>query len=110
MPALNTVGPDDAGQALTATGQIAARYARPCGHYSAALAAVCGQVLARAYIQGPRCHQHTPSAIAGVPEPPPGRCAPGRCYCRTAGCPAFEAERARHTLTVLPDQAHPRNP
>lgn len=50
----------------------------------------CGAVPAKPYIQGPRCPQHTPAALAGQPEPGEGAyCAPARCYCGKPECPAF---------------------
>ena len=43
----------------------------------------------RLFACGLRCTQHTPSAIAGHPEPGRTRyCAPYRCYCGDRACPA----------------------
>ena len=64
------------------------RYARPCGHYSRTDGR-SGATPTRLYLQGPRCKDHTPSALAGEPEPPPGYCAPARCYCGESSCPAY---------------------
>ncbi|WP_433330067.1 hypothetical protein [Spirillospora sp. CA-294931] len=61
-----------------------------CVHFIGAQARTCGAVPTQLYIQGPRCAAHTPSKIAGVLEPPPGACAPLRCYCGRPSCPAFD--------------------
>lgn len=73
---------------MTATG----RGPSACGHWDGAQHRRCGVVPARLYLTGPRCARHTPSALAGVAEPPPGYCAPARCYC--GGCPARPADTA----------------
>lgn len=42
----------------------------------------CGSTPARLYAQGRLCHQHSPAAHAGLPEPPDTTvCAPKRLYC-----------------------------
>ncbi|MFJ9889835.1 hypothetical protein ACIQRW_28825 [Streptomyces sp. NPDC091287] len=41
---------------------------RPCGD----LDRRHGLVYARRYVIGYRCDRHTPSAVRGLPEPPPG--------------------------------------
>lgn len=71
------------------------RYARPCNQWSRVAGRHCGAVPTRLYIQGPRCRAHTPSALAGQPEPPEGRCAPGRCLCGKPECPAYETFHLR---------------
>ncbi|MEV4174016.1 hypothetical protein [Nonomuraea sp. NPDC049709] len=54
----------------------------PCKHWSGAAVAYCGATPARPYLQGMRCADHTPSALAGKPEPGESAyCAPARCYC-----------------------------
>ena len=42
----------------------------------------CGATPSRLYPVGPRCAAHTPSALAGQPEPGAGRyCPPALCWC-----------------------------
>ncbi|KAB2347313.1 hypothetical protein [Actinomadura rudentiformis] len=45
--------------------------AEPCVHYSAARKRHCGHTPTNLFIQGRRCSQHTPCALAGMPEPSP---------------------------------------
>ncbi|MFI6814454.1 hypothetical protein ACIBG7_18730 [Nonomuraea sp. NPDC050328] len=67
----------------------------PCTHWYGATATRCGAVPARPYIQGPRCPAHTPSALAGRPEPVDPPCV-GRCYCRE--CPTYQPLNAYASL------------
>jgi hypothetical protein len=39
-----------------------------CGHWTPETG-VCGAPAAHKYLTGPRCHAHTPAALAGRPEP-----------------------------------------
>ncbi|MEV0619548.1 hypothetical protein AB0I81_39960 [Nonomuraea sp. NPDC050404] len=41
----------------------------------------CGATPTRRYLPGHRCADHTPAALAGLPEPPETACPPRRCYC-----------------------------
>lgn len=60
-----------------------------CKHYRTG-AGHCGAGTGvRLYPIGPRCPDHTPAAIAGVPEVSGQYCAPGRCYCGDPECPAY---------------------
>ncbi|MFI6903063.1 hypothetical protein ACIBKY_17505 [Nonomuraea sp. NPDC050394] len=59
----------------------------PCTHWNGAAATHCGATPTRPYLPGPRCPAHTPSALAGRPEPTGGHCAPKRCYC--GECPSY---------------------
>ncbi|QFY09672.1 hypothetical protein GBF35_26125 [Nonomuraea phyllanthi] len=54
---------------------------KPCWHWIGAEMRRCGATPTRFYLQGWRCADHTPSALAGRPEPGGGYCAPARCYC-----------------------------
>ncbi|MEV5710098.1 hypothetical protein [Actinoallomurus sp. NPDC052274] len=45
------------------------RYRTPCGHWSDAADRHCGRTPTRHYPVGHRCQAHTPSALAGEPEP-----------------------------------------
>jgi hypothetical protein len=48
----------------------------------------CGSADTRLYAVGYRCPPHTPSALAGQPEPDAARyCPPARCYC--GECPSW---------------------
>ena len=70
-----------------------------CTHWDGAAAKRCGITPARLYIQGLRCSEHTPAALAGELEPGLGAyCPPRRCYC--GGCPSWtpESERAYASL------------
>ncbi|MBA9005993.1 hypothetical protein [Thermomonospora cellulosilytica] len=78
------------------------RYRTPCEQWLRAEGRYCGQIPTRRYDQGYKCRQHTPSALEGKPEPPPGYCAPGRCYCGRGTCPAFETYRQADTYADNP--------
>ena len=77
---------------------------RPCGHFIGAESRHCGGEPTRLFIQGPRCGSHTPSAVAGVPEPQDGSCAPNRCYCARPECPAYPSY-VRHQAAQSGDPA-----
>lgn len=48
----------------------------------------CGRTDTRPYACGPRCPEHTPARLAGLPEPDIARyCAPRRCRC--GQCPSY---------------------
>lgn len=70
-------------------GGLHPRYRTPCVQWLRAEERYCGRIPTRRYDQGPKCRRHTPSALEGLPEPPPGYCAPGRCYCGRPSCPAY---------------------
>lgn len=53
----------------------------PCTRWDAATARYCGRVPTRPYLQGPRCTNCTPAALASQPEASEGACAPLRHYC-----------------------------
>jgi hypothetical protein len=64
-----------------------------CGHPG------CAASPARRYLTGWRCAQHTPAALAGLPEPGTGRyCPPALCWC--GHCPPNRAG-AGQTRRVL---------
>ena len=49
----------------------------------------CGRTDTHPYAAGPRCPDHTPAKLAGLPEPDSKRyCASYRCYCGHRDCPA----------------------
>ncbi|MER7696201.1 hypothetical protein [Streptomyces sp. NPDC096095] len=52
---------------------------RPCGD----VGLPHGLVYARRYVIGYRCDRHTPSALRGLPEPPPGPGWPSRNHLNT---------------------------
>jgi hypothetical protein len=53
----------------------------------------CGATPTRLYAQGHRCPTCTPAALAGLPEPPAGYCAPLRHYCPPERrCPTWTPE------------------
>lgn len=55
---------------------------RRCRHYIAARRRSCGAVPVHLYIVGWRCPEHTPAALAGLPEPGCGpECGPATCRC-----------------------------
>jgi hypothetical protein len=54
----------------------------------------CGAISTRLYAQGHRCPTCTPAALAGLPEPPAGYCAPLRHYCPPERrCAAWAAQQ-----------------
>lgn len=52
-------------------GWVDAARAVGCTHYLGADHRWCGAMPTRAYLQGPRCWDHTPARMAGRPEPDP---------------------------------------
>lgn len=70
--------------------RVPLRYSAPCVHWSGREDRFCGAVPTRLYDQGPKCREHTPSALRGRPEPGErAYCAPSRCYCGKPECPAY---------------------
>lgn len=65
-----------------------------CTHWDGTAHVLCGAVPARLYLPGPRCPAHTPAALAGRPEPQPGRCAPNRCY--GGCCPSWRPDTVHY--------------
>jgi len=63
----------------------------------------CGaQAGVRLYACGYRCPAHTPSALAGQPEPDYARyCAPLRCYC--GNCPSWTPDSTYHDGATVID-------
>lgn len=69
------------------------RFLVPCRHWIGAERRRCGATPTRRYLQGPACRDHTPSALAGRPEPGQGaHCPPGICWC--GGCPSWREQSA----------------
>jgi hypothetical protein len=75
-----------------------------CTHWIGAEGRRCGAAGARLYLPGLRCPSHTPSALAGRPEPPEDTaCAPNRCYCGEPTCPAYATYELRHRYDTHAD-------
>lgn len=70
-----------------------ARTQATCGYFRAATGH-CGAVEGvRRYLTGPRCPAHTPSALAGRPEPGAAAyCPPAACWC--GECPGASPIRS----------------
>lgn len=75
-----------------------------CTHWSTAQGRRCGATGARPYMTGPRCPSHTPAALAGRTEPTEATpCAPSRCYCGKAACPAYTTYELRDRYATAAD-------
>lgn len=71
-----------------------------CGHWIGVERRYCRMAeVVRLYITGPRCPAHTPSALAGKPEPQPGPDRPAVVLPATVRATPAD----RRPLTAVPD-------
>lgn len=78
------------------------RYMGPCGHQTGegAAATVCGATPTKRYLQGARCQQHTPAAMAGRPEPRPDPARSLAALRAAAGLPTAPIPTASATQAI----------
>lgn len=76
---------------------------RACGYYSGATGRHCGAAKTRRYVQGWRCDDHTPAALAGRPEAAGRYCPPAICWCGRCPIPAdlISTDLISNVLTEL---------